>query len=62
MVGLIYAHNKSSMHLRPSNRVISIFCPNNLRIIVQMVLIWSSIKVDFETAAGLIINLRQHRT
>jgi len=29
MVGLIYAHNQSSMHLRPSNRVISVFCQNN---------------------------------
>jgi len=25
MLGLIYAHNQSSMHLRPSNRVISLF-------------------------------------
>jgi len=30
MLGLIYAHNQSSMHLCPSNRVISLFCPNNL--------------------------------
>jgi len=28
MLGLIYAHNQSSMHLCPSNRVISLFCPN----------------------------------
>jgi len=41
MLGLIYAHNQSSMHLRPSNRVMSLFCPNNRRKIVQIVLIWS---------------------
>jgi len=28
MLSVIYAHNQSSMHLRPSNRVISLFCPN----------------------------------
>jgi len=41
MLGLIYAHNQSSMHLHPSNRIISFFCPNNRRIIAQIVLIWS---------------------
>jgi len=41
MLGLIYAHNQSSMHLRPSNRVISLFYPNNRGIIAQIVLIWS---------------------
>jgi len=61
MVGLIYAHNQLSMHLRPSNRVISLFCQNNRRF-AQIVLIWSYrlLKVDFETEVGLIIVLRQH--
>jgi len=29
MVGPIYGHNESSMQLRPSNRVISLFSRNN---------------------------------
>ena len=37
----IYAHKQSSMHLSPSNRVISLFCPNNRWIIARIVLIWS---------------------
>jgi len=41
MLGLIYAHSQSSMHLRPWNRVIRLFCPNNRWIIEQIVLIWS---------------------
>jgi len=39
-IGLIYAQNQSSMHVRPSNRVIS-FYPNNCWISAQIVLIWS---------------------
>jgi len=61
MLGIIYAHNQSSMQLRPSNRVISLFCPNNRWIIAQIVLVWSD-EVDFETEVGLIIVLRQHLT
>jgi len=38
---LIYAYDQSSMHLRPSNRVISLFCPNNRSVIAQIVLMWS---------------------
>jgi len=41
MLGLIYAHSQSSMYLRPSNRVSSLFCPNKRLIIAQIVLIWS---------------------
>jgi len=64
-IGVIYAHNQSSMHLRPSNRVISLFCSNNRWIIAQIVLIWSQTKiiggiifghrlskVDFDTEVG----------
>ena len=37
----IYARpNQSSMHLRPSHRVITLFCPNNRWIIAQIFLIW----------------------
>jgi len=39
MVGLIYAHNQSSMHLRPSSGDISLFCPNNRWITAHIVLI-----------------------
>jgi len=41
MLGVIYVRNQSSMHLRPSNRDISLFWPNNRWIIAQIVLIWS---------------------
>jgi len=41
MLGLIYAHKYSYVHLCPSNRVIILFCPNNRWIIVQIVLVWS---------------------
>ena len=38
MLGLMCAHNKWSMYLRPSNPVISLFCPNNRWVIAQIVL------------------------
>jgi len=59
MLGLIYAHNQSSMHLRPSNRVISLFCLKTRWIIAQIVLVCHRLKVDFATE---IIVLRRHRT
>jgi len=37
----IYAYNQSSVHICPSNQVISLFCPNNRWRIAQIVLIWS---------------------
>jgi len=37
MLGLVDARNQSSMYLRASNRVISLFCPNNRWIIAQIV-------------------------
>jgi len=53
MVGLIYAHNQSSMHLRPTDRVITLFCPYNRRIIAQIVLMWSqAIKSRFWNRAN----------